>query len=335
VETDLLFIAARKTLADHNGIPKIKQVVFSTLEKPGRVNLAVTAGSLAQKVFGRKAVNVLAGGMAVPPLRTRPLLRDLADVVEPVGRRRARVGLFVGCMANYVSDGPARASIEVLRRLGVEIVIPKRQVCCGAPAFNNGDFDTARRLARRNLDIFREADVDAIISPDATCGGAFRHEYPELLSSDKKYSGMAEELSLRSIDWSSFVLALDPTFPEKKQPPISVTVHDSCHLAHTAGTHGNVREVLRRLPGVTIVEMEESTVCCGFGGSFSSIYSGESERWQQRKIGHMAETRAQVAVAASPGCIATLRETIERGAGVNFRLLHPAELIVERCDWGE
>lgn len=335
VETDLLFIAARKTLADHNGIPRIKREVFASLEKPDRVNLMVTAGSIAQKVLGRKTVNTLAGGMSVPPLRTKPLLRELADVVEPVGRRRARVGLFVGCMANYVSDGPARASLEVLRRLGVEIVIPKRQVCCGAPAFNNGDFETARRLARRNLDLFLEAEVDAIISPDATCGGAFRHEYPELLSSDKKYSGIAEEMSLRSMDWATFVLALDPKFPEKKQPPLSVTVHDSCHLAHTAGTHGNVREVLKRLPGVTIVEMEESTICCGFGGSFSSIYPDESERWQRRKIGNMTATRAKVAVAASPGCIATLRDTIERNGTVDFRLMHPAELIVERCDWGE
>jgi len=336
VETDLLFIAARKTLADANGIPRAKRVVFSTLEKPERVNLAVTAGSIAQKVVGRRAVNALAGGMAVPPLRFRPLLRELADVIEPVGRRRARVGLFVGCMANYVSNGPARASVEVLRRLGVEVVIPKRQVCCGAPAFNNGDFETARRLARRNLDIFREADVDAIISPDATCGGAFRHEYPELLSADKKYSAVAEEMAWLSVDWASFVLMqLDPTFPETKQPPLIVTVHDSCHLAHTAGTHGNVREVLQRLPGVTIVEMEESTGCCGFGGSFSSIYPEESERWQRRKIGHIADTRAEVAVAASPGCIATLRETMARGEGPNIRLLHPAELIVERCDWGE
>jgi len=334
VETDLLFIAARKTLADENGIPKTKRMVFETLEKPERVNLAVSLGSVAQKVFGRKLVNRVAGGMVLPKLRGKPLLSELADIIPAEGRTRVRVGFFLGCTSNYIADGPARASLEVLKKLGAEVVIPKRQVCCGAPAFNNGDFDTARRLAKRNLDIFREAEVEAIISPDATCGGAFRHEYPELLSADPRYSGIAEEMSRRTMDWASFVLlALDPKFPETKQPAITVTVHDSCHLAHTAGTHGNVRELLKLLPGVEIVEMEESTVCCGYGGSFSSIYPEESERWQRRKIDNIAETRTSVAVAASPGCIATLRDSMAKLDEPMPRLLHPAELIAERCDW--
>lgn len=335
VKTDLLFIAARKTLADHNGIDRTKQLVFKTLETPKRVDLAVTAGFIAQKLLGRRAVNTLAGGMAVPPLRSKPLVRELAEVINPVGRRRARVGFFVGCMANYVSDGPARASLEVLRRLGVEIVIPARQNCCGAPAFNNGDFETARRLARRNLDLFREAEVDAIVSADATCGGAFRHEYPELLASDPKYSALAEESARMTMDWATFIVEhLDPVFPETKAPPIQVTVHDSCHLAHTAHTHGNVRRLLGHLPGVGIIEMEEASVCCGFGGSFSSIYPVEAERWQNRKLDNMLATRAQVAVAASPGCISALRESLgKRNGPGTLRLMHPAELILERTGW--
>jgi len=335
VRTDLLFIAARKTIADANGIPKAKQLVFKTLEKPNRVELGVTLGSLAQKTLGRKVVNTLAGGMAVPPLRTRAFLRSVDEVLAPYGRKRARVGFFLGCMANYVTDGPARASIEVLRRLGAEVVIPKNQVCCGAPSFNNGDFDTARRLAEVNLRTLKEANVDAIVSPDATCGGAFTHEIPELMAEDEEFGAMAQDIRKKSVDWATFALeGLDAKFPETVAPALQVTVHDSCHLTHTAGTHRNVRTLLERLPGVSVVEMKEATICCGFGGSFSSIYPDEAAQWQRRKIDNMMAAQVPVAIVSSPGCLATLQERQAQDRSDKVRIMHPAELIVERCDWG-
>ncbi|MBD3166954.1 4Fe-4S dicluster domain-containing protein, partial [bacterium] len=239
VKTDLLFIAARKTLADYNGIDKTKQLVFKTLEKPNRVALAVGAGSLAQKMLGRKAVDSIAGGMHVPKLRSKPTLRELPPVVPPAdgGEPRYRVGFFIGCVANYVASAPALAAIEVLSRLGCEVVIPQAQVCCGAPAFNNGDYDTARRLAEVNLQLFRDAGIDYIVSPDATCGGAFSHEIPELAEElgDELWH-LAHEMQEKTIDFPSFVLEhLDPQFDDTGAPPIEVTIHDSCHLTHTKG----------------------------------------------------------------------------------------------------
>ena len=335
VRTDLLFIAARKVIADARGIPTAKKMVFKTLEKPERVELGVTLGSIAQKTIGRKAVNTLAGGMTVPSLRTHSFLRGMDEILPPYTHKRARVGLFLGCMANYVADGPALAAIEVLRRLGAEVVLPKQQVCCGAPAFNNGDFETARRLARINLKAFSEAGVDAVVSPDATCGGAFQHELPDLmLQAEDDMLELALEIKEKTTDWASFVMeTLDPVFPSTKAPDLTVTVHDSCHLTHTTGKQDNVRKLLTRLPGVTIKEMAESTICCGFGGSFSSIYPDEAAKWQQRKIDNMLATRVPVAIVSSPGCLATLQERQARDNTTQVRTMHPAELIMERCDW--
>jgi glycolate oxidase iron-sulfur subunit len=334
VRTEHLFTAARKVVADANGIAPAKRFVFKSFESPRRVETAVKLGSAAQKLLGRRTVDALAGGMAVPPLRSKPAIAGLDEVLPAKGRRRARVGLFLGCMSNYVDDRPALAAIEVLRRLGAEVVIPRDQHCCGAPAFNNGDYDTARTLARVNLELFQQAEVDALVSPDATCGGAFRLEYLDLLREDDPARELAEEMAARSLDWASFIVEhLDPRFPETRRPPVSVTVHDSCHLTHTAGKQDNVRRLLELLPGVEIAEMEESTICCGFGGSFSSLYPEQADRWLDRKLEHAVATRAEVMVAASPGCISTLRTRLERTRRGAIRALHPAELIADRCDW--
>lgn len=145
-----------------------------------------------------------------------------------------RVGFFIGCVSNYVDDAPARAVLEVLKRLGAEIVIPEAQVCCGAPAFNNGDFETAKRLARINLKMLVEADVDYIVSPDATCGGAFRHEIPMLLEEDAEFAEISNMIARKTKDWTTLILdVFNPQFPNALDTPITITIHDSCHLAHT------------------------------------------------------------------------------------------------------
>lgn len=332
VKTDILFIAARQQIAASKGLPKAKQKIFETLEKPDRVENRVKLGSFAQKTLGRGLVNRMAGGMEVPPLRDGALLKVLPERIEAEGRTRARVGFFAGCMSNYVDATAALACLEVLRRAGAEIVIPRDQGCCGAPAFNNGDMDTAVRLAARNIGLFREADVDALISPDATCGGAFRHEIPELVQDDLDLAVDAQEIREKTLDWATFLVTrLDPRYPDTRQPPVTVTVHDSCHLTHTARTHGNVRLLLRRLPGVEIVEMAESTICCGFGGSFSAVYPDDARRWARRKLGHIGTTEADIAVVSSPGCLQHLAASRENGQGP--RLMHPAELICERMGW--
>ncbi len=334
VRTDLLFIAARKTLADARGLDRRKALLFRTLEKPRHVELAVGVAALARKLFGRRVVDTVAGGVHVPDLRVRPLLHELPDVIPAEGKRRCRVGFFLGCISNYVRERPARAALEVLRRLGCEIVIPKGQVCCGAPAFNNGDFDTPRRLAEVNLRLFHEAGVDAVVSPDATCGGAFRHELPALLAGDDLYP-LALEMRDKTHDWAGFVLdVLDPTFPETTAPPLRVTVHDSCHLAHTQHVENKVRELLARLPGVEIHEMAESDICCGFGGSFSSLYPEEAQRWTGRKVDNILATGTAVAVASSPGCIEQIRTNLSaRDEAAGVKVKHPAEVIAERCGW--
>ncbi len=333
VRTDLLFIAARKIITDYNGISKVKKRIFESLENRKKVNTLVSLGSLTQKTIGNKAVESLAGGMTVPKLRSKPFLNELPELIEPAGTKKARVALFLGCVSNYVNENAAKASIEVMRQLGAEIVIPRNQLCCGAPAFNNGDFETARKLAKANLAIIKETRADYIVSPDATCGGAFRQEIPELLAEDEQFD-MAVYFADRTLDWSSFVLdVLDPSFPSTTDHHLDVTIHDSCHITHTQHTQGNLRELLERVPGVNVVEMEESTICCGFGGSFASVYPDESNTWTTRKVEHVQKTGASYVIASSPGCIQQMERGFTNKHVGNVKVLHPAELITMRCGW--
>ena len=335
VKTDLLFIAARQEIANAKGLPKAKQKVFETLESPDRVNKAVRMGSIAQKTLGTATVNRLAGGMVVPKLRGKSVLKELPDVIEPDGGKvRATVAFFVGCMSNYVDAKAAYASLEVLRRLGVRIVIPKAQVCCGAPAFNNGDFATAESLAATNLALFEDPEIDALISPDATCGGAFKHEIPELVYENDELAVSAQLVAKKAMDWASFIVKqLDPHFPPTREAPVTVTIHDSCHLAHTQKAHSAVHQLIERLPGVEIVPWPESTVCCGFGGSFSALYADDANRWAGRKLDAIGNTSAQIGIVSSPGCLNHLDQAREERNELKYQLLHPAELICERYGW--
>jgi len=177
--------------------------------------------------------------------------------------------------------------------------------------------------------------VDAIVAIDATCGGAFRHELPDLFAMAED-DRLEEVLKLKAKvhDWAGFVLhTLDATFPPTRAPDMEVTVHDSCHMTHTEGRQESVRRLVERLPGVHVREMNEATICCGFGGSFSAMYPEEASRWQQRKLDNMLAEQVPVAIVSSPGCLTTLQERQTRDSVTGVRLMHPAELIVERCGW--
>ncbi|MDP8208668.1 MAG: (Fe-S)-binding protein [Candidatus Electryonea clarkiae] len=334
VKTDLLFITARKTLADANGTDSNKSRIFSYLRKPKKLDTLVRLGALAQKTLGKKIVNNLSGGYKVPELQNKPLLTDLPEEIIPEEGYELTVGLFLGCISNYVNPESALACIEVLKNLGVRIVIPREQVCCGAPAFNNGDFDTARYLAKQNLELFSDPGIDFLLSPDATCGGAFQHEIPGLVSDDVNTASLANEISRKTIDFSTFILEnTQPDFINKQELPIEVTLHHSCHTINTSGKHNNVRKLIELLPGVTIVDMEDSGLCCGFGGSFSLLYPEDSRDWTAKKIEDIKSVGVPVVIVPSPGCIMQFKSEFATQGINHIKVLHPAELIATRCGW--
>jgi glycolate oxidase iron-sulfur subunit len=229
-------------------------------------------------------------------------------------------------MSNYLLPDIAYATISVLSKLGYEVVIPHRQLCCGAPAFNNGDFKTARKLAQWNINVFLDAGVDMVVSADGTCGGAFTHEYEILFGEDDpKY----QEFKIRCSELLTLIAKrLESMQPERTPINTSVTIHDSCHVIHTQGITDAPRQLMQAIPGVDIAEKVRSDHCCGFGGSFNVMFPDIADEITALRVNEMTKTDAQVVVASSPGCILKLREQMDK-QGLDIKVMHPLELLDE------
>jgi glycolate oxidase iron-sulfur subunit len=330
VLTENLWITSREFLARQVGQSLAKKLAFQGfLGKPGLLKIALNVLRAVQSLIFPKGIQYkhLRTGLTIPKLSSKTLLEYLPERVPatcdpPVGR----VGYFVGCMSNYLLPDIAYATISVLSKLGYEVVIPHQQLCCGAPAFNNGDFKTARKLAQWNINVFLDAGVDMVVSADGTCGGAFTHEYEKLFGEDDpKY----KEFKMRCSELLTLIAKrLESMQPKRTPIPTSVTIHDSCHVTHTQGITDAPRQLMQAIPGVDITEKVRSDHCCGFGGSFNVMFPDIANEITALRVNEMTKTDAQVVVASSPGCILKLREQMDK-QGLDIKVMHPLELLDE------
>jgi glycolate oxidase iron-sulfur subunit len=218
----------------------------------------------------------------------------IPEVTPAIGVRRARVALLTGCAQQVLDPDINVATIEVLARNGVEVVVPGAQGCCGGLAWHTGDIEAARALARRNLDAF-PTDVDAILTNAAGCGSAM-HEYHLILRGTAD-EARAEAFRSRIVDVSVFLAKLGTVAAPTAGGSLRVAYHDACHLANAQGVRDAPRELLRAIPGVSIVELADAHLCCGSAGTYNidqpEIASG------------LGEAKARAVIAAGAGIVAT------------------------------
>ena len=185
------------------------------------------------------------------------------QVIPALGQRRASVALLSGCVMPLVNGPQMAAAARVLARNGCDVAVPRGQVCCGAISSHVGDLDSARKQARRNIDVFLDAGVEAVVVASAGCGTRMK-EYGHLLRRDSAYAGKAERLSEMVKDIHEFLVAL-PYEPPTARLDCRVTYQDSCHLANTQRITAQPRSILRSIPGVEFVELPNASRCCGGG----------------------------------------------------------------------
>ena len=268
----------------------------------------------------------LASLEASAPEVPRSRFKAAGQVVSAAGERRARVALLSGCVMPLIHGPEMHAVTRVLARNGCEVVVPKAQVCCGAINSHSGDLDTARELARRNVDVFLEAGVDAVVVASAGCGIRMK-EYGELLEDDPEYSHEAERLSTQVKDIHEFLVGL-PFVPPAGRLDHRVTLQDSCHLAHAQRITEAPRALLRSIPGVEVVEMANSSRCCGAGGTYTITQRDFSLRLLDNKMNAVEDTGADVLATANPGCHMQLRQGIHR-AGLSMEVRYVTDLLDE------
>lgn len=305
------------------------------LPRPGLLRLAA-AGLRLYQVSGLQAllratglVDRLPGTLPaweallppVPPAAARRPLPERITADPPV---RARVALLAGCVQSVVFGDHNRATARVLARNGVEVVVPPGQGCCGALNAHGGDHGRALDLARRTIDVFEAAEVDAVVVNTSGCG-AHMKSYGALLAGDPVYAERARRLAERVRDISEF-LAEEPLRGRLVPVPLTVTYHDPCHVAHGQKIRTQPRTLLAQVPGLRLVPLEESDWCCGSAGIYNLTEPEMAGRLLRRKVDRVLATGAEAVVTANPGCILQIAQGL-RARGASLRVLHLVEVL--------
>lgn len=217
----------------------------------------------------------------------------LKEVYPPEGKRRARVALFVGCAGDAFLPQTTTATIRVLQKNGCEVVVPRGQGCCGALHYHAAQEEPARRCAAANVATF-PADVDAVVTNAAGCGAMLK-EYGHLLSDATSFAAKVRDVS-------EFLMQLGPVKPEHPLP-LKATYHDACHLCHAQQIRTPPRQLLALIPGLELVPLAESEICCGAAGSYNLTQPDMAERLGERKVTNLLATGADAVFAGNVGCL--------------------------------
>ncbi len=234
-----------------------------------------------------------------------------------------RVALFVTCLVDLHRPTVGFAAIRLLEQAGCQVEVPRAQTCCGQPAYNSGDRDTARDLALGILEAF--GGYDYIVVPSGSCGGMLRHHLPTLFEDDPNLRARAEALAARTYELVSFLTDVMGLERVAGAASGTVTYHDSCSGLRELGIKAQPRRLLEAL-GVTVKEMADPDVCCGFGGTFCVKYPEISTRMVSDKSADIAATGAETVLAGDLGCLLNIAGRLKReGSAVKVR--HVAEVL--------
>ncbi|MDQ6694262.1 MAG: (Fe-S)-binding protein [Chloroflexota bacterium] len=254
----------------------------------------------------------------------RSLRKRIAVVVPPQGERRYRVGFFLGCVMSTVFAETSQATVRVLSENGCEVITPKTQRCCGAPHAEEGDFDSVKLFARENIALFERYNVDYIICDCAACGAQTK-EYGELLHDDPLWRDRAARFSSKVRDIMQFIGEI-PLKQPHEEVAARVAYHEACHLCHAQKVKKEPVAVLQSLPGVDLVPLVESDMCCGSAGIYNLTHNDRSMQILDRKMANIEATDAQVVLAGNPGCLLQL-DYGRRASRSRKPVLHPVQLV--------
>ncbi|MCG8347993.1 MAG: 4Fe-4S ferredoxin, partial [Chloroflexales bacterium] len=216
------------------------------------------------------------------------------------------------------------ATARVLAAEGCDVVAPPEQGCCGALLVHAGQEQDALVLARRTIDLWERANVDALVINAAGCGSTLK-EYGHLLRDDPVYAARAKAFSAKCKDISEILAALEPRAP-RHPLPLKVAYHDACHLQHAQQIRSQPRQALQTIPDLKILEIPEAAVCCGSAGIYNLVEPEPARQLGDRKVQHILTTGAEALATSNPGCLLQIMNGLNR-AGKPLPAVHPIELV--------
>jgi glycolate oxidase iron-sulfur subunit len=275
--------------------------------KPRRLR---TFGAITKVAQNFGLTSIVRSGRQLPRLRQR-FQPPPGGIAPAIGARKHRVAFLVGCVMPILYPQSHDAAVKLLQVAGCEVWFPRAERCCGALLAHNGDLEGAERLRDANMQVYRDANFEALIVDSAGCGSHLKDFYPELKGRVKDLTEWLAEIGLP---------------PPQREVKMRVTYQDACHLAHAQRIRKQPRDLIRAIPGVELVEMRHPDICCGAAGLYSTLEPAMSARILREKLEDVASTRADMIVTANPGCQMQLESGL-RAQGSAMRVEHVAELV--------
>ncbi len=242
----------------------------------------------------------------------------------PEMRLVPRVALFPTCLVDVMRPAVGFAAARLLEQAGCAVTVPEGLTCCGQPAFNSGDRKTARTLARRTM--ARLKDFDFVVIPSGSCAGMMVQHYPELFAPDTEDHAAARDLAARCHELTQFLVRVIKVEKLAAEFPARATYHDSCAGLRELGIKTEPRQLLRQVAGVSLTEMADAEVCCGFGGTFCVKYPDISTRMVDKKVEKIIASGADTLVAGDLGCLMNMAGRLKR-LGSDIKVRHVAEVL--------
>jgi len=262
-----------------------------------------------------------------PTVQDRFSSELISPVTPAVGAGKYRVAVLTGCAQDLIFSDVNRDTVEVLARNGCEVVTPPEQACCGSLHAHNGEWELAQQLARKNIERFPPEQFDAIITNAAGCGSHLKH-YAHLLEGDPVYGKRAELWDTKVKDIHEWLAQIGVQPPPTDGQPQTVTYHEACHLCHGQKIIAQPRQVLGAVPNLKLVELPESTWCCGSAGIYNLVQPEMANELLERKLKYIKSTNAEVVATGNPGCLLQIINGAKR-AGLKLRVVHPVTLLAE------
>jgi iron-sulfur cluster protein len=336
-----LILELRRRLAVEKGQPMLQKAIFSVVNNRRMFHTMLRAASLGQKPFAKQGfirhLPLFLGNMtefrSLPAIADVPFRDRVKNIKQPLCAEKA--AFFGGCLVDFAYPEMGESVVEVLNKAGVEVIFPEGQTCCGAPARYSGAYEVAAQNAADNIRALLAEDVQYVVSACPTCTVALRQEFIANLEAVGRTGELpaARQLAEKVVDFSTLVRRFVEQGRLKLKPglePKKFTYHDSCHLKRTLRAEQAPRQLMQQA-GYELVEMQESDMCCGMGGSYTLTLPELSAPILERKLGNIEKAGAPLVLIDCPGCVMQIRGGLDK-RGSNIKVEHTAQRLAQSLE---
>ncbi len=311
----------------------IKSLIY-LLADEYRTKLAAGVAKFSQKIIPSHFIKKYNMGSIplkrLPKLNKMPFRQSYQANILPSKKQKGIVLYFTGCATNYIFDKTGFATVNILKQMGYQVIIPEKQTCCGLPLLFHGASDKAGKNILTNIECFTLGNIKAIIVDCPTCGSALKNEYPAWLKKNNLDTTQALKISHKVIDIMTFVLQESNSFKNLNLPAkptrFKVTYHLPCHLKNNLTTSNNTEIILNNLPFIDYIRVPDFDKCCGGGGTFFYEYPGIARTMVKTKTDNIEKSGADILLTDCPVCRINLAGNLQDQDKIVVK--HPIEVII-------